>query len=61
MRVKRIDAEGAEMSRNTSKTSPSSISLFDIFPRHIAEALRDGRTVEAEHRESVVSLALMTV
>ncbi|CAB9511219.1 activated protein kinase catalytic subunit alpha-1 [Seminavis robusta] len=31
----------------------SSVSLFDIFPKHIAEALRDGRKVEAEHHEVV--------
>lgn len=29
------------------------VSLFDIFPRHIAEALRDGRKVEPEHRDCV--------
>jgi hypothetical protein len=61
MRVKRIDAEGADPGRNTSKMSPSSISLFDIFPRHIAEALRDGRTVEAEHHELVVSVTSTTL
>ena len=27
--------------------------LFDVFPQHIAEALRDGRKVEPEHREIV--------
>ena len=45
-RLKRIAVKPAE----TSKTT---ISLFDIFPRHIAEALRDGRQVEAEHRDCV--------
>lgn len=27
--------------------------LFDVFPQHIAEALRDGRKVEPEHRDIV--------
>ena len=51
MRVKRVDAETADPGFNTVK--PSNLSLFDIFPRHVAEALRDGRTVEPEHRDSV--------
>ena len=51
MRLKRIDADGADPSFNTVKRS--NLSLFDIFPRHVAEALRDGRTVEAEHKDSV--------
>jgi serine/threonine protein kinase len=50
-RLKRIDAETADPGQASNKAS--SISLFDIFPRHIAEALRDGRTVDAEHRDSV--------
>ena len=29
------------------------VSLYDIFPRHIAEALRDGREVQAEEKEEV--------
>lgn len=31
----------------------SNVSLFDIFPRHVAEALRDGRKVEPEHKDCV--------
>ena len=50
-RLKRI-AETADLSKG-QQTKTSSISLFDIFPRHIAEALRDGRTVEPEHKDSV--------
>jgi len=50
VRLKRVDADGVDP--NQSKRSPT-VSLFDIFPRHIAEALRDGRTVEAEHKECV--------
>jgi serine/threonine protein kinase len=50
IRVKRIDAETVNPSGSTKSAN---ISLFDIFPRHIAEALQAGRTVEAEHRECV--------
>ena len=49
-RLKRIDADLID---STSSAKNASISLFDIFPRHIAEALRDGKTVEPEHREVV--------
>jgi serine/threonine protein kinase len=52
MRIKRIDAESAEAGSTTTKNK-SQVSLFDIFPRHIAEALRDGRKVEAEHKDCV--------
>jgi len=37
----------------TKLASSTSISLYDIFPKHVAEALQDGREVEAEHREEV--------
>ena len=37
MRMQRIDAESGG---TTSNNKTSSLSLFDIFPRHIAEALR---------------------
>ncbi|CAB9525328.1 Receptor-type guanylate cyclase gcy [Seminavis robusta] len=50
-RLKRLDAETLDGDQNSSKMGQ--VSLFDIFPRHIAEALRDGRTVEAEHKDSV--------
>jgi serine/threonine protein kinase len=51
-RLTRIDAETADVGQ-TCLTKVSTVSLFDIFPRHIAEALRDGRAVDAEHRDSV--------
>lgn len=51
VRLKRIKGEEGGPSQPRNKAS--SVSLFDIFPRHIAEALRDGHTVEAEHKESV--------
>ena len=50
IRLKRIDAESLDTNQTKSK---GSVSLFDIFPRHIAEALRDGRTPEAEHKDVV--------
>jgi guanylate cyclase, other len=53
-RLKRVDAksvEPTEMPRPSRRSA--NISLFDIFPRHIAEALRDGNKVEAEHRDMV--------
>ena len=51
-RLRRIDAETA-VTQSSKANRSSQVSLFDIFPRHIAEALRDGRKVEAEHKDSV--------
>ena len=51
VRLKRINADSANPAYAPVKNSQ--LSLFDIFPRHIAEALRDGRKVEAEHKECV--------
>jgi len=50
-RLQRIDCERTDASSMSARKV--GISLFDIFPRHVAEALRDGRTVEAEHKEVV--------
>ena len=60
-RLKRVDAEDVEQSTSSEKFRKSinkgknqgAISLFDIFPKPIAEALRDGRTVEPEHKDMV--------
>jgi serine/threonine protein kinase len=63
-RMLRVDVkDAAEFSTPNNKrasrmgTSPNrattTVSLFDIFPKHIAEALRDGKKVEAEHRDVV--------
>lgn len=49
-RIKRIDAQTMLRSEETKKTH---ISLDDIFPKHVADALREGRTMEAEHRDIV--------
>lgn len=55
-RLKRIDVETAaptEQPGSSHFAARTTISLFDIFPRHIAEALQDGKQVEAEHKECV--------
>jgi class 3 adenylate cyclase len=51
IRLKRVEVKDVDADKSSKKAA--SISLFDIFPRHIAEALRDGRTVEPEHRDVV--------
>jgi len=53
IRLKRVDIKEVEQILTPTTGKNASISLFDIFPKHIAEALRDGRRVEAEHREVV--------
>ena len=50
MRIKRMDISKVETAGSKAKVT---ISLFDIFPKHIAEALRDGREVESEHKDMV--------
>jgi len=50
-RLQRIESDGADST--SMSTRKAGISLFDIFPRHVAEALRDGRAIEAEHKEVV--------
>jgi guanylate cyclase, other len=50
LRVKRMEVKTVDIG---AAKPASSVSLFDIFPRHIAEALRDGRSVEPEHKDSV--------
>ena len=50
-RLKRVDVE--EATTTTTGDSKTTVSLFDIFPKHIAETLRDGKQVEPEHKESV--------
>ena len=47
MRLKRMDSSKVETRANRDRAT---ISLFDIFPKHIAEALRDGREVPSEHK-----------
>ena len=54
MRLKRIDAETASPTMpSLGGKNSSQISLFDIFPQHIAQALQRGQTVEPEHKECV--------
>ena len=67
-RLKRVDMKTLDETSTSSSSSSSSslllsggggkgrnatISLFDIFPKHIAEALRDGKKVEPEHKDCV--------
>jgi class 3 adenylate cyclase len=50
-RLKRVDVKNTDPGQDTKKAGL--ISLFDIFPHHIAQALQEGRTPEAEHRDVV--------
>jgi guanylate cyclase, other len=53
-RLKRVDVAKVEPTAQiTDHRDRSTVSLFDIFPKHIAEALRDGKEVQAEHRDVV--------
>jgi serine/threonine protein kinase len=51
-RLKRIDAESATVAQSTTRNS-AQVSLFDIFPRHIAQALQAGKSVDPEHKDCV--------
>eukprot|EP00980_Cylindrotheca_fusiformis_P023028 scaffold10066_cov100-Cylindrotheca_fusiformis.AAC.5 len=57
LRLKRMDIDEvrtiSDDPKRAATNAAASMSLFDIFPRHIAEALRDGRAVEPEHRDMV--------
>ena len=52
-RLKRIQKDTTTGENKPLKPKNSNISLFDVFPRHIAEALRDGRTIEPEHKDCI--------
>lgn len=52
-RLKRVDAKSVEPTHYPISNQANNISLFDIFPHHIAVALREGRKVEAEHKDLV--------
>ena len=56
-RLKRIDISAvgdlASGFMGAGKRDRTKVSLIDIFPKHIAEALRDGKEVEPEHRDCV--------
>jgi len=52
MRLKRVDAKSVEPIQQQASKS-GNISLFDIFPAHIAQALSEGKKVEAEHKDVV--------
>ena len=50
IRIKRIETNLAE---EAEKNDSGQVSLFDIFPRHIAIALQEGKQVEPEHKDCV--------
>lgn len=52
-RLKRMDSKMVQTGEEKKSARSSTVSLFDIFPRHIAEALRDGREVDPEHKDCV--------
>lgn len=59
-RLKRVDVKTLEETSSLVSSTcaggqgrNATISLFDIFPKHIAEALRDGKKVEPEHKDCV--------
>eukprot|EP00980_Cylindrotheca_fusiformis_P024976 scaffold12839_cov119-Cylindrotheca_fusiformis.AAC.2 len=56
-RLKRMDIEDLRTAAGHFSSlhfsTSTSISLFDIFPKHVAQALREGRAVEPEHRDMV--------
>jgi len=47
-RLKRVEVKEVE-----TQQEKLSVSLFDIFPNHIAEALKAGRPVKPEHKDVV--------
>ncbi|CAB9528704.1 activated protein kinase catalytic subunit alpha-1 [Seminavis robusta] len=54
MRLKRMDIAKVETRRKSKRRSVTgTISLFDIFPEHIALALKDGKKVDSEHKDCV--------
>lgn len=51
-RLKRVDEKSLETAQERRKRQ-ASVSLKDMFPKHIAQALSEGKTIEAEHRDVV--------
>jgi serine/threonine protein kinase/class 3 adenylate cyclase len=50
--LSQISAQGCGPARRAAMTKTEDM-LYDVFPRHIADALKQGRTVEPERRECV--------
>ena len=48
-----VDTRLNRVEARTEDNSKTAVSLFDIFPRHIANALRNGQRIEPEHKDSV--------
>jgi serine/threonine protein kinase/ABC-type phosphate/phosphonate transport system substrate-binding protein len=61
LRLKRLDVENVQpgqtifsmQKKKEERAARSEELLFDVFPRHVAEALRDGRKMEAESFDCV--------
>jgi len=61
LRLKDLDVENVEpgkmsfsmQEKKLQQATRSEELLFDVFPKHIAEAIRDGRKVDPESREAV--------
>ncbi|CAB9500762.1 activated protein kinase catalytic subunit alpha-1 [Seminavis robusta] len=52
-RVNVDSTDGTPSRPRRSSVNANTTTLFDIFPRHVAEALQDGKKVEAEHKDCV--------
>eukprot|EP00960_Hanusia_phi_P007049 200834-Hanusia_phi.AAC.4 len=52
-----MDSRSADMllpaKRKGQEEADATRVLYDVFPRHVADALKEGRRVEPERRESV--------
>mmetsp|Transcript_45961 Transcript_45961/g.111330 ORF Transcript_45961/g.111330 Transcript_45961/m.111330 type:complete len:1269 (+) Transcript_45961:97-3903(+) len=54
MRLQRLDSDDLVAKGGSQQFGrTTSISLYDIFPKHVAKALREGRAIEAEHHDMV--------
>ena len=52
-RLQRLGNNTLMFGENSDTEEEANVSLFDIFPRHIAEALKDGRRIEPEFKSCV--------
>jgi class 3 adenylate cyclase len=53
-RLRRVELKSADSTSSSYFIEKrATVSLFDIFPKHIAEKLQDGENVEAEHHDLV--------
>ena len=52
-RLKRVDIEERKQPNDNKTSTTTTVSLFDIFPKHIAETLAAGKQVEPSHHDCV--------